>query len=259
MDLRGWDYTGRNISYDLHLQIFNIVNSLSDKDFVGVLSWGKELQTKLLAPVGISSTGVLRTVKKICDNFGFFNKQGFKPDTIPNKENILTPLGKKLFYVIDCEKKIKESNTLSEIEKNKAFEQIKILYEEIYCEALTQYKIENNDGSFFYPLQITVKALRKYKSLDKWEWYLLNTCIKHNNCVEEEEYFDKMLIKYRNGELNFSMNNVVGKEKGHQYLPQYFNYAGLAIVDVKPKWIIKNSLSHTDIKDKLLEKGDCHE
>ncbi len=253
MKLIGWDYTGRNISYELHLQIYKLVNTLSDKDFVGNLTWGTELQTKLLKPVGITSSGILRTVKKICDNFGFFDIHYINGNTIPDGTKILTSLGKKLYHVIDLEKKIKESVDLSPQDFDKAIEQIKILYEEIYCEGLLQYKIKNLDGTSFSPLKITLLALQKYQTLDKWEWYLLNTLVRHENNEEEEKQFNIYLNQYRQKKISFTMNDVVEKPKGHQYLPQYFNFAGLAIVEQKPHWFIKNSLKHSEIKQIILK------
>ena len=72
MKLRGWDYTGRNIGPELHKQFKIMVDCLSDASFVLEQTWGNPLQEKLAKKIGVSSSGAVRTVKKMCDNFGFF-------------------------------------------------------------------------------------------------------------------------------------------------------------------------------------------
>ena len=85
---------------------------------------------------------------------------------------------------------------------------------------------KNSDGSKLHPLRATLRALNKYGRMDKWEWYLLNTCIRHDDCDVEEATLDDYITRYRNGEYDFTMRNVVEKPKGHQYTPQYLNLPG---------------------------------
>ena len=40
MDLRGWDYTGRNIGPDLHRQFRIMIDCLSDSSFTHHFYWG---------------------------------------------------------------------------------------------------------------------------------------------------------------------------------------------------------------------------
>ena len=70
MDLKGWDYTGRNIGPDFHKQFRLMVDALSDPGFVGARTWGNSLQDSLAQKMGMSSSGAVRTVKRICENFG---------------------------------------------------------------------------------------------------------------------------------------------------------------------------------------------
>ena len=50
------------------------------------------------------------------------------------------------------------------------------------------------------------------------------------------------------------MENVVEKPKGHQYIPQYFEFAGLMHVIQRPEWSITDSGRHKDIKEKVLSQ-----
>lgn len=47
MDLRGWDYTGRNIGPDLHRQFRIMIDCLSDSSFTDHSSWGNGIQDRL--------------------------------------------------------------------------------------------------------------------------------------------------------------------------------------------------------------------
>lgn len=82
------------------------------------------------------------------------------------------------------------------------------------------YYFKYNDDRRLHPLRATVLALEQYKRLDKWEWYLLNTCIRHDNDENEVEQFNMYMEKYRAGLLSFTMENVVEKPKGHQYIKE---------------------------------------
>ena len=48
------------------------------------------------------------------------------------------------------------------------------------------------------------------------------------------------------------MQNVVEKPKGHQYIPQYFEYAGLVHLIQRPSWSIADNDNHKDIKEEVL-------
>lgn len=61
------------------------------------------------------------------------------------------------------------------------------------------------------------------------------------------------ITRYRNGEYDFTMRNVIEKPKGHQYIPQYFEFAGLLHVIQRPEWSISDSGRHTEVKSEVLE------
>ena len=49
------------------------------------------------------------------------------------------------------------------------------------------------------------------------------------------------------------MRNVIEKPKGHQYIPQYFEFAGLLHVIQRPEWSISDSGRHTEVISEVLE------
>lgn len=219
MDLRGWDYTGRNIGPDLHRQFRIMIECLSDKSFTNHASWGNLIQDQLAAKMNVSSSGAVRTVKRVCVNFGLIVKDSFSSKNEIRSDNLLTPRGQLVYLAVRLERQISESTNYSEETKKQAYAQIKNLYEEAYCNALEYYHFTNSDGTKLHPLRATLKALQKYGKLDKWEWYLLNTFVRHDDNVTEEQVLDFYIKKYRDGEMEFTMSNVIEKPKGHQYIP----------------------------------------
>lgn len=251
MELRGWGYTGRNIGPDLHRQFRIIIDCLSDPAFINHSSWGS-LQDRIAAHMNVSS-GTVRTVKSVCVNFGFLVEASFDRRIEINADNLLTERGQLVYQAAKLEQQVNGSSDYDENTKEKIFDEIKKLYEEAYCSALKNYYIKNGDNTKLHPLRATLKALEKYSKLDKWEWYLLNTYIRHDDDKQEETELDMYIKKYRDDALSFTMENVVENPKGHQYIPQYFEFAGLMHVVQHPKWSISDSERHKEIKDEVLE------
>ncbi len=252
MDLYGWDYTGRNIGPELHKQYRLMVTYLSNSTFTNHQTWGNYLQEALTSKMGVTSAGAVRTVKRMCENFGFINRSAFNSRTEIDSDNILTERGKIVYQASVLEQQVLDSTTLSKDKKNAALAEIKLLYEEAYCDALKNFYYDNGDGTYLSPLRATLKALKKYGRMDKWEWYLLNTFIHHDDNLSEETQLYEHIAKYRSGHYFFTMNNVIRKPKGHQYIPQYFEYAGLVHLSQRPEWIINNSSRHNSIKEEVL-------
>ncbi len=253
MNLKGWDYTGRNIGPDFHKQFRLMIVCLSEPSFTNHCSWGNDIQDRLAGEMHMTSAGAVRTVKRMCSNFGLLNEEAFSSrDEIINND-LLTTRGKLIFNAATLEQQVEVSQDFDDLTKERVYSQIKKLYEEAYCEALKYYYFTNNDGSFLHPLRATLRAVKKYGNLDKWEWYLLNTYIRHDDDYEEEKTLEEYIQRYREGEFHFSMNNVVEKPKGHQYTPQYFEFAGLFHVVQRPEWCISDSGRHNDIKHEVME------
>ena len=247
MNLRGWDYTGRNIGPELHRQFRIMIDCLSDTNFVKHRAWGNPIQDDLAAKMGVSSSGAIRTIKKLYEDFGFIKKDALNSRDEISSTNLLTKRGHYIYYLANLEKNIAGSKELDDKQKEESLKRVKNLYEEAYCDVLKEYHYTNEDGSFLMPLRATIRATQKYGRLDKWEWYLMNTIIRHDDNASEEERLEEYINRYRAGEFDFSMKNVVEKPKGHQYIPQYFEYAGLFKVVQRPDWSITISGKHNEV------------
>ncbi len=254
MELRGWDYTGRNIGPDLHRQFMIMIECLSDSNFTNHSAWNNSIQERLAPYMEMSSAGAVRTVKRVCANFGLIIEQSFESRQEIDCSNLLTKRGKIVYQAAKLESQVNDSDSYDEDTKKQINTQIKNLYEEAYCSALTHYYFTYSDNRKLHPLRATLQAIEKYGRLDKWEWYLLNTCVRHDDDLEEMKDLDKRITEYRDGQLSFSMKNVVEKPKGHQYIPQYFEFAGLLHVIQRPEWSISDSGRHNNVKDIVLEK-----
>lgn len=251
MRLAGWDYVGRNIDDSLHFQFRVIIDCLSDSNFVNGRSWGKEIQEELAARLG-TSPGQIRTIKRVCEDLGLINKGSLNGTKIPSHNSIITKAG-------DI---VHKANKLEQIcegivdvrKREKALRHIKGLYEEGYVMALVNYyyTFPANPPAHLHPLRATLKALNKYRSLDKWEWYLLNTVIRADDNPDMEDLLDQHITEYRRGDLQLSMSDVIEKPKGHQYLPQFFQYADLVNLQNGRNWRMSDNLKHQDIKARVL-------
>jgi len=252
MELRGWDYTGRNVGYDLHIQFKRMIDALLTPSFVNHRTWGTSIQDDVAKAIGVSSSGAVRTIKKMCVMLGFITNDGLTPHDEIGAKPILTKRGETLYAITKLEQQILGDMTLDDKKVEAAKKEIKKLYEELYCEALMNYYYTYSDGSHLCPLRATLQVLNKYGRLDKWEWYLLNTYVLHDDDASEMAMFEEKLADYRAGKITLSMKNVVEKPKGHQYIPQYFEYAGLVHVIQRPDWSIGQSTKHEEIKQKVL-------
>ena len=252
MDLRGWEYTGRNIAPELHHQYRMMCKLLSCSTFVSHQTWGNPLQEQLAMQMGASSSGAIRTIKKMFVNFGFLDTRVINSHTELYGQPFLTKQGELLLNIAILEEQIHESEDFDEKTKENAYKQIKILYEEVYCDALAHYYIKTDDGENFCPLRATLQSLSTYQTMDKWEWYLMNTFIRHDDNESEKDELNEAILKYRKGELSFTMENFIEKPKGHQYTPQHYDFAGLVNLSQRPNWLIKNSDRHMDVKALVL-------
>ena len=254
MQLRGWDYTGRNIGYDLHIQYKKMVEALSSPQFVNHRTWSVSLQNDLASQIGCSSSGAVRTIKKMYEMLGFLSENSLTSKNEVTRDNLLTQRGEAMYAITCLEEQVMKSLDLDEERKSAAAKEIKVLYEEIYCEALMNYYFEYSDGSRFSPLRATLLALNKYGRLNKWEWFLLNTFVRHDDDADEWDTFDQAIKAYRDGKHDLSMANVVENPKGHQYIPQYFEFAGLVHVIQRPEWSIGHSDRHETVKEIVLKE-----
>jgi len=253
MELRGWGYVGRNIDDSLHTQYRIIVDSLSDETFLNERTWGTPLQSSLAARLG-TSAGQVRTIKRICEDLRLLHKGSLNMKSIPDSYLFLTEAGEKVYRASKFEENI--DRILDVRKREKARSHIKGLYEEGYTLAMAYYFYEFNTTprTRLHPLRATLKAFARYGTLDKWEWYLLNTDIRADDNPEMESLLHSHISAYRHGELSFSMNDVIEKPKGHQYFPQFLQYAGLVNLHKGRDWKIADNGNKVTFKNHVLSE-----
>lgn len=251
--LHGWDYVGRNLSNDFHDQFIEFCEILLSPSFGLGQKWGNELQEKMTQKMHLNSSGVVRTIKRLYSVFGFIKPDVLRNNPICGGDSFLTERGKLVLELSKLDLGLRRNRLLGDDERKAALKHSHSLFEEVYCDVFKEMRIENNDGSSFSPLLATLRALKRYGKLDKWEWYLMNTFVRHDADPEEEENLDRYIRQYRAGGLVFSMKNVETNQKGHQYTPQHFDFAGLVLLTNSKDWEIVDSGRHLDIKDALLK------
>lgn len=254
MRLKGWDYVGRNIDESLHNQFRVIVDCLSDPDFVRGRTWGREIQDDIASKLG-TSPGQIRTIKRVCEDLGLFDKGSLNGNDVPSHSTIITAAGDIVHRANSLEQLCESIE--DDKKRTEALKHIKGLYEEGYVMAMVYYHyiFPTNPPTRLHPLRATLKAFRKYGSLDKWEWYLLNTDILADDNQEMEALLDQHITAYRRDELTFTMADVVEKEKGHQYFPQFLQYAGLVNLQKGHNWRISDNSRYQDVKERILCDG----
>ena len=226
MELIGWEYVGRNIDKSLHEQFRTIVDCLSDTSFVHGRVWSdRSLQQDLAHELG-NSDGQIRTVKRMFEDLGLINKGSLNRTDSPERAKFMSEVGEKVYNASCLEKELDKIS--DKHKKEAAHSHIKGLYEEGYCMAMARYYFEFPQNKRLHPLRATLKALQEYGPLDKWEWYLLNTVIREDDNVIQENLLNKYIKDYRNGNLSFSMSDVISKPKGHQY-HNFTNFQGCLI------------------------------
>ena len=255
MELRGWRYTGRNLGPDFHRQIRIILDRLEDPAFLGNDTWGHPLQERLAKEIGAGSSGVIRTLMAACVSFGFLNDKPFRSYNPLRAQELITPRGQVVHRVAVLEQQAAALEKDPETKKEIAA-QIKSLYEEVYCDAMRDYCIHNGDGTKLHPLGAALRALERYGTLNWWEWYLLNTFVRRDGDSQGEALLDDAMERYRAGKLRFSSVDIVENPKGHQYLPQHFDFAGLISLTQATRWQVTDSGRHQDVKAAVLGKKE---
>ena len=130
MELRGWDYTGRNIGPDLHRQFRTMIDCLSDSSFTNHSTWGNDIQDRLAERMQMASSGAVRTVKKVCANFGFLNEISFSSRNEIDTKNLLTNRGKLVYQAAKLEEQVGFADNYDDAVKEKIYAEIKKLYED---------------------------------------------------------------------------------------------------------------------------------
>lgn len=225
MYLSGWKYEGRKIADKLHEQMLEIIEILNDSSKVAGRNW-PALQKYISVELGVA-TGQVRTIKRMMEEFGILKRGALNAYDVPNPAEIYTEQGHTLVELLATEKLMRENPTKDNMELIKEIKQIYQLY---YQKVLTAY-CYNESGEVLHPLRATLKALDKYKSLNYFEWYLLNTIIRNDDNLEEEQEFDSLIKQYRSHNLQLKDTDIKENQLSHSYVLGNFEYAGLIIVE----------------------------
>ena len=221
MELRGWKYEGRKISEKLHRQILEITGILNDTEKSGGRSW-RSLQEYMAEELG-TKPGQIRTIKRMMEEFGILKKGVLKSSEIPDREQIYTEDGRLLLELLEMEQLMSQCLTEAHRQQMGVLQEI---YRLCYQKALISYTCEKG---MLHPLKATLKALEEYEYLDYWEWYLLNTVIRRDDDVGQEEELGRLIEEYRAGKLSFGAGAIVENKLSHIYVPGNFAYGGFLL------------------------------
>src|SRR5690606_17148692 len=73
LELKGWEYIGRNLGGELHNQFLKITGLLRDPVFLKGRTWGGQIQQEIGDYIGISP-GQVRTIKRMLEQLGIIPK-----------------------------------------------------------------------------------------------------------------------------------------------------------------------------------------
>lgn len=221
MYLSGWKYEGRKISDQLHEQMLVIMEMMNDPNIVRDMNW-PALQKVIALELGVAP-GQVRTIKSTMEVLGILKKGSLNANDIPSSNTIYTKDGRTLVELIATEQMLKDNISHNSF---KAIESIQNIYRLFYQSMLVKYSF-NMGGNILHPLVATLKALKKYESLDFWEWYILNSCIRNDANEKEEEELDRLINEYRTGKIRFKEGDVIENQLSHSYVLGNFIYTGL--------------------------------
>lgn len=222
MILHGWAYKGRKISDLLHQQFYDIVKYLTDPSFVAGRDW-PVLQKEIAKELGVEA-GQIRTIKTCMEQFCILKVGSLNNNKIPDM-TIYTKDGLEFIDMLKLEYLTKHrAKTID----NEMLEKIHQFYQFYYIKFLSQ-PTDIGRNSHLNILRATLKAIKKYESLDYWEWYLLNTFITKQDDKEEENRLQDAIIKYRNHELFFTKEDIQDYQLSISYVLGNIEYTGLVL------------------------------
>lgn len=246
MLLNGWKYEGRKISDKLHEQILGIVEIINSPEKVAERNW-TELQKYISSELDITP-GQVRTIKRMMEEFDIVKKGALNSKEIPSVD-VYTENGKTLIDLMETERLMMQKPSVDNLV---TMEEIKKIYKLYYQKVMLAY-CYNDNGHILHPLKATLKALRKYKYLKYYEWYLLNTFIRDDNNAEQEQELENAITQYRNGNLKIKDADIVENQLSHTYVLGNFVYAGFIEVEGnKPDLKITINKETEHLVDKIL-------
>ena len=221
MDLHGWKYVGRKISPEFHKSVVVFDEFFRDSFKVANRTW-PAIQ-KDLAQILCVAPGQIRTIKSLMEEVGILRKGSLNMKEVPSISNIYTQDGKNIIDLLKTKIILQKKQKLQDTDNISKIDQVIRL---LYLKAMGRVVIIDTTNRL-HPLRATLKALLKYRSLDKIEWYLLNTIVKNDDNFAEEELLSEKIKLYRDGQLNISQLNIKSQALSHSYILGNYEYTGI--------------------------------
>ncbi|MBN2796641.1 MAG: hypothetical protein JXR88_14620 [Clostridia bacterium] len=253
MQLRGWKYTGRVINDNFQEQIKSILDLLNDKSFVNHDTW-PSVQRRLAAKLGVEA-GQIRTLKKMMEEFGLVTSGSLNAREEVEADNVITENGRLLIHIIDIENSLYSSDDSGNTQlKHKLKKMIKDFYSRIILENYLPKGGLGDEDKPLHCLRAVIMALRRYKTLDFYEWYILNTLIKTDEDTKDFSSVDKVIEDYRSQKIVFSKKSIVQFQLSHSYIAGNLEYGGFIKIARKP-FVISENLENVTVNDSIISEG----
>lgn len=268
LSLKGYNYKGRKPAPELHEQIYHMVSLLQDPKFVCGRKWGGDLQALLGKELGVEP-GQIRTIKAMMCQLGVISESTLHRSEVVDCNNILTENGKVFMLMCKLQQDVK-SLAANDPNKSKLTRDLHELYRCYYCGVVCDYYYSEGprgEGGKLHLLRTILKVLRKYKSLDYWEFYLVTTLITKDDDDNEYALLDQAMKDKRSGKViyNKTDDSPQVNKLAHTYLLAYLELAGfikltgkgedLKIVEGDVFPTIKEEVLSDEFLDKFYEKN----
>lgn len=216
--LEGWKSPGRGATEMTHDQIFGIMTYLMDAEKIQNDVWGPPLQLKIGKTINVNTDNTLRHIIGFMKSIGIIYENSLQGGKVPNPDYCVSPSGEMLYSLIKMEKIAIEN------EENSVVEKIQNMYKQFYANAFLYWFVRDTK---IHVARTILKAIKKYGSLDKIEWFILNTFITETDNKEQEEIVDKLIKDYRSGDITLTAENIKKRVNSYNYWAQLLSYAGL--------------------------------
>ncbi|ADU29391.1 hypothetical protein [Evansella cellulosilytica] len=241
LKLIGWSNPGRSISDTTHRQMFGIMSYLKDKDKVGQDVWNSELQAKIGKTIDVNKPSTLRHIVGFMKSIGIIYGDSLQGGKVPDSRHLVTQSGEVLYQLIEMEQLAKEQK------KKEVIEQVGTMYKHFYANAFIYWYVRGTD---IHVVRTVLKTLDKFDSLDKMEWFIMNTFITATDNAVQEEIVEKYIEQYRNKELTLTKDSIVENVNAYGFWASLLNYTGL--IRKEGSKIYKGNL-HPELTNAILE------
>lgn len=218
LELIGWGNPGRAITDKTHLQIYGLISYMQDVDRIENEIWSKSLKEKIKININVNTQSTLRHLIGLMKSIGIIYEDSFTTGEVPNVNHIVTPKGQLLYSLLKSDIYAKEQENVAVIKE------IQNMYKEFYTNAFIYWYVRGTD---IHVARTVMKTLKKFESLNKMEWFIMNTFITQTDNKEQEEIVEEYINKYRSGGLTLTEDNIIRNENAFGYWKSILNFTGL--------------------------------